>query len=478
MSVVNEPQKLALIADPAVNFAQWYTDVCEQAQLFDYGAVKGTIIIKPYALKIWHYIKAYLNQQLEPRGVAEVYFPMLIPAHLLEQEVKQITGFQPELMAINQVGTKQLSEPFYLRPTSESLICHYFSRVVKSYRDLPVKYHQWCNAVRWEKNTRPFLRNSEFLWQEGHTVHASADAAQTWQRQVWNIYRNLATKLLLVPVFAGIKTTAETFAGAEQTLTIECALPNGYALQCATSHYFGQRLANIYHIQFQDPQQHQVPAFTTSWGLSTRLIGALVMTHSDRQGLVLPWNLAPVQVIIIPYNRKDAALNHYVRTVYDKIKRRFRSNINDTDRSLGFRIKAATAQGIPVQLVIGRGNLHQQTVTVGRRDLNQQVNVPVAQLLPAITKIVAQYDPHLQRQAQRRVAQNLGVVHTWAQFKTACQQHKLITTTFCGQDTCAAIIKTTTYWEARCLLGRSQAQLTCFKCQQHPAAETLFAKSY
>ena len=473
------------IQQQATSFQQWYTDVCLQAQLFAYGPVKGTIIFKPYGLQLWNTIKKYLTTQFQQEHVLEVYFPMLIPDHIMQQEISQIKGFAPELLQITKIGDQQLTAPLVLRPTSETLFSLEFQKMVKSYRDLPIKYNQWCSVVRWEKNTRPFLRNSEFLWQEGHTAHRNDQQAMQFTKKIFQIYYRLITKKLLMPIFIGYKTTADTFAGAQKTLTVECGLPNGYALQCATSHFFGQNLAKIFHIQYQNQAQQQQLASSTSWGMSTRILGGLVMTHSDNQGLVLPWVIAPVQVMFILY-ADDPQLQNYIQPSWQICQAqhyRITCNSNQQD-SFGYRIKAAIAQGIPLIVAVGWKNIKQMTFTMIARHQESSCDIPNDHFQQFLTNFVPEYNACLQQKAATAVHNKTVTVYDWVEFQQQSKQALFMKTVFCGLVSCETKLRELTKLRPRCLLTSEDLVLQpvmdgkCFFCQKQPAFWTLFAKAY
>ena len=348
-----------------VDFAKWYTDVVKAAKLCDYSNVKGCMVIEPNGYAIWEKMQGVLDQMLKETGHQNVYMPLLIPENLLKKEGELIEGFAPEVAWVTHGGSKELEERLCVRPTSETLFSDYYSSVVKSYRDLPMKYNQWCSVMRWEKTTRPFLRSREFLWQEGHTVHATQEEAEAETRLMLNIYKKFFEDYLAIPVITGRKTEKEKFAGAEYSLTIEALMYNGVALQSGTSHYFGQKFSKAYDISFTNNDNQLEYAYQTSWGVTTRMIGALIMVHSDDFGLVLPPKIAPKQVVIVPIGNVEDKVNEVYQVLKDN---HISVYVDDSKKSPGFKFKEAEVNGIPVRIEIGERDLKRDVYTVARRD--------------------------------------------------------------------------------------------------------------
>ena len=325
------------ITDMEVDFAQWFTDVCTKAELIDYSSVKGMFIYRPYGYAIWENIQSYLDKKFKETGHTNVAMPMLIPESLLQKEKDHVEGFAPECAWVTLGGSEELEEKLCIRPTSETLFCDHWSHIVHSWRDLPLLYNQWCSVLRWEKTSRPFLRHREFLWQEGHTLHATAEEAIAETEQMLNVYADLCENLLAMPVVKGLKTDKEKFAGAERTYTIECMMHDKKALQNGTSHYFGDGFAKAFGIAFSDRENKQVTPYETSWGLSTRTIGGIIMTHGDNRGLVLPPRIAPIQVIVIPVAQHKEGVIEANTAVMDRLKAAgFRVQMDDSDQSPGW----------------------------------------------------------------------------------------------------------------------------------------------
>ena len=356
-----------------VDFAKWYTDVVTAARLSTYSNVKGCIILEPNGYAIWERMQQELDKMFKETGHQNVAMPMLIPENLMRKEGELINGFAPEVAWVTMGGSKQLEERMCIRPTSETLFSDYYSDVVKSYRDLPLKYNQWCSVMRWEKETRPFLRSREFWWQEGHTVHATKEEAEQETRNMLDIYRRFFEEYLAIPVITGRKTESEKFAGADYTLTIEALMYNGVSLQSGTSHYFGQRFSKAYDIKFLNKNNELEYAYQTSWGVSSRMIGALIMVHSDDNGLVLPPKIAPTQVAIIPIGN-DPKVLELTRQINNDLKENGISTyIDNTDKTPGFKFAEAEVKGIPVRIEIGPRDLENGKITIARRDTREKM---------------------------------------------------------------------------------------------------------
>ncbi len=337
-----------------VDFAKWYTDVCKKAELMDYSDAKGFIIYRPYGYKIWENIQAFLDGLLKETGHENVYFPLVIPESLFMKEAEHVEGFAPETAIITIGGKEELTERLIIRPTSEVLFCDHYAKVVSSYRDLPKKYNQWCSVVRWEKTTRPFLRGSEFLWQEGHTIHATEAEARAETLGILDLYDRIGSELLAIPFIKGKKTEREKFAGAEETYAIEALMHDNKALQSGTTHYFGTGFAEAFNIQFQDKDKQLKHVYQTSWGVSTRLIGAIIMVHGDDSGLVMPPYVAPIQVVIVPIQQQRPEVMAACQRLEAELRQMsFRVKIDDSDKSPGWKFAESEIKGIPLRIEIG-----------------------------------------------------------------------------------------------------------------------------
>ena len=369
------------------DFAQWYTDVVLKAELIGYTSVKGCMAIKPAGYAIWELIRKQLDERFKAAGVQNVYMPMFIPESLLEKEKDHVEGFAPEVAWVTYGGLQKLQERLCVRPTSETLFCDFYKNDIQSYRDLPKVYNQWCNVVRWEKETRPFLRSREFLWQEGHTAHATAEEAEERTIQMLNEYADFAEQVLAIPVIKGRKTEKEKFAGAEATYTIEALMHDGKALQSGTSHNFGDGFAKAFGIQFTDKDNKLKYVHQTSWGVTTRLIGALIMVHGDNSGLVLPPKVAPTQVVIIPIRQRKEGVLDKAYELKDRLSN-FRVKVDDTDKSPGWKFAEAEMRGIPVRVEIGPKDIEAGKCVLARRDTGEKLECALDELEAKIAELM------------------------------------------------------------------------------------------
>ncbi len=387
------------ITERSKDFAAWYTDVVAAAHLSRYSNVKGFIIFEPNGYAIWENIKKEMDAMFKEYGHQNVYLPVMIPENLLKKEGELVEGFAPEVAWVTEGGSNKLEERLAFRPTSESLFCDYYKNTVKTYRDLPKLYNQWCSVIRWEKETRPFLRSREFLWQEGHTVHATEKEAMEETDRMLNVYKRFFEEYLAIPVVTGRKTEKEKFAGAEYTLTVEAMMQNGVCLQSATSHYFGQKFSKAYDVKFVNKDNKFEYCYQTSWGASTRMIGAIIMTHGDDKGLVLPPRIAPYQVCIVPIK-----MNNELLSVCNKINDELRKNnissyIDASDKSAGFKFAEAEVNGIPVRIEVGPKDLENNKVTLVRRDTSEKEQVDVNKVLESVQKLLIDIQDNLYNKA-------------------------------------------------------------------------------
>ena len=391
------------LTDQSDDFSRWYTEVVRKAQLADYSPVRGAMVIRPYGYGLWENMQRHLDRRIRATGHQNAYFPMLIPESLLQLEADHVEGFAPECAWVTEGGKEKLEERFAIRPTSEAIICHMYSRWIESYRDLPVLLNQWCNVLRWEKVTRLFLRTSEFLWQEGHTAHATEAEAREEVLRMLEVYRDFVETELAIPVYAGQKSDAERFAGAEETYTVEALMKDGKALQAGTSHHLGQHFAKVFDITYQDEQGKRQHVWQTSWGVSTRLVGALVMVHGDDQGLRLPPNVAPVQAVIVPIARKDAeraTVLAFVDRVRGALGDAVRVQVDDRDQySPGWKYNEHEMRGVPLRLEIGPRDVAGESVMSVRRDTRAKEVLPLAALAERVPALLADIQATLFRQA-------------------------------------------------------------------------------
>ncbi len=400
------------------DFAQWYTDVCLKAELMDYSSVQGFIIYRPYGYAIWEQIQAYLNNKFKETGHENVYLPLVIPESLFQKEKDHIDGFAPETAIITTTGNDNLTERLIVRPTSEVLFAEHYAKIINSHRDLPKLYNQWCSVVRWEKTTRPFLRGKEFLWQEGHTAHSTSEEAIEETLQMLNIYDNLGKELLAIPFVTGQKTEKEKFAGAVNTYTIEALMQDGKALQSGTSHYFGNDFAKAFNIVFQDENNQEKPVYQTSWGVTTRLIGAVIMVHGDDEGLVLPPHLAPIQVVAIPIqNQREEVINHLPKIEEVLKKTNLRYKIDNSTRRPGWKFSEYEMKGIPVRLEFGPRDIENGVVVLAKRNTREKITVKFEDLEKTLVKVINEVHQEMYEKALDHLNSNIRVAKTYDEFK-------------------------------------------------------------
>jgi len=437
-----------------VNFADWYTDTVEAARLACYSGVKGCVILEPNGYAIWDSIKTNLDKMFKETGHENVAMPMFIPEGLLKKEGELVSGFAPEVAWVTMGGAKTLEERLAVRPTSETLFSDYYANTVKSYRDLPKKYNQWCSVVRWEKETRPFLRSREFFWQEGHTVHATSEEAERETRDMLGIYKKFFEEYLAIPVITGRKTEKEKFAGAEYTLTIEALMYNGVCLQSGTSHYFGQKFSKAYDIKFLNKDNEYEYAYQTSWGVSNRMIGALIMVHGDDNGLVLPPNIAPVKVAIIPIGDDSEVIN-ITNDIKNKLDEANISNsVDNSDKSPGFKFAEAEVKGIPVRIEIGKRDLENGVITLVRRDTREKISISKdIDIVSEITKLFESIQTNMFNKAKTRMESMTYEAESLEDFENIINTTPgFIKADWCGDTSCEAKLKEIRGIKSRCIL--------------------------
>ena len=437
-----------------IDFAKWYTDVVKAAHLAEYSNVKGCTVFEPNGYAIWENIQRNMDMMFKRTGHKNVYMPVLIPENLMKKEGELINGFAPEVAWVTIGGQKELEEKLCIRPTSETLFSDYYASKIKSYRDLPLKYNQWCNVMRWEKETRPFLRSREFLWQEGHTVHATSAEAEEETQKMLNVYKEFFEKYLAIPVITGRKTEKEKFAGAEYTLTIEALMYNGVSLQSGTSHYFGQRFSKAYDIKFLNKNNELEYAYQTSWGSTTRMIGALIMVHSDDDGLVLPPNIAPTQVAIIPIGN-DPKVLELSHDLYNQLEENnIRVMIDETEKSPGFKFAEAEVNGIPVRIEIGARDLENNNITLARRDTKAKTTVNKdADIVTVINSLLSDIQDNLYNRALERRNSQTYEAHTLKEVEDIMTNHPgFVKADWCGSEECELKMKEIKGTKSRCIL--------------------------
>ena len=435
------------------NIAQWYTDIVRKAELADYTDTKGCIAIRPYGYAIWENIQNYTDKKFKETGVQNTYFPVLIPESLLEKEKDHVEGFAPEVAWVTEAGGEKLEEKLCIRPTSETIITTMYAKWLNSWRDLPFIYNQWCNVLRWEKETRPFLRSREFLWQEGHTIHETEKEARERTLQMLNIYKDVVENLLAIPTVQGIKTETEKFAGAEETYTIETMMYDGKALQAGTSHYFGQNFTKPFEVKFQNRDGKLEYAYQTSWGISTRLIGAIIMAHGDNRGLKLPPKVAPIQVEVIPIAQHKEGVEEKVSEVYERLKEKFRVEADFRKQvSPGVKFNDCEMRGIPLRLEMGPRDIENGECVLVRRDTSEKITVKLDNLEETITKLLEDIQANMFEMCKKRMEEKTTEAHTLDEFQEKMNSNQgFIKAMWCGNSECEAKIKELTAAKSRCM---------------------------
>ena len=446
-------KKVEQITDMEVDFAQWFTDVCTKAELVDYSGVKGLFILRPYGYAIWENIQHELDRMFKRDGHENVSMPVLIPESLLQKEKDHVAGFAPECAWVTMGGSEPLTERLAVRPTSETLFCDHWSHVVHSWRDLPMLYNQWCSVLRWEKTTRPFLRGREFLWQEGHTLHATEEEAREETLQQLEVYADLCENYLAMPVIRGNKTEKEKFAGAVNTYTIECMMHDRKALQSGTSHFFGDGFARQFNITFTDKDNKQKFPFQTSWGMSTRIIGGIIMTHGDNSGLVLPPRIAPVQVIVVPVAQHKSGVIEKATEIYEALKAAgIRAKIDTSDNSLGWKCAQYEMKGVPLRIEIGPRDIENNVCMAVCRHNGEKISVSLDQLDAKVPELL----DHVQNGLYEKAKKNLDE-HCFAAYSVEeaarIQKEKggFIKTMWCGELACEMEMKEKAGMSSRCI---------------------------
>ena len=458
-------KKNKAITSRDVDFAQWYTDIVRNAKLASYSNVKGFTVFEPNGYAIWENIQAVADKRFKELGHQNIMMPMLIPESLLNKEADHIEGFAPEVAWVTHGGNKKLEERLCVRPTSEVLFCDYYKDAIKSYRDLPKKYNQWCSVVRWEKETRPFLRTREFLWQEGHTMHATAEEAMKETDQMLEVYREIYEDYLAIPVVAGKKTESEKFAGADYTLTVEAMMYNGVALQSATSHYFGNGFAKAFDVKFVNKNNEEEYCYQTSWGLTTRSIGGLIMCHGDDNGLVLPPRIAPRKVAIITYSDDLLEKAYEIRDMLNKGG--IKAYVDDSEKSAGFKFAEAEVQGIPFRIEIGKRELENNKIVVARRDNFKKEEVSLdTDLVTYFKEQIDVMHNDMFNRAKKRMEEKTYVCHNMDEIKEVMENYPgFIKAMWCGDEACEEKIKEIRGTKSRCIpFEQEKVDTKCVCC--------------
>ncbi|MBO5578245.1 MAG: proline--tRNA ligase [Bacilli bacterium] len=464
------------------DFAQWYTDVCKKAELMDYSSVKGFIIYRPYGYAIWEQIQNYLDKRFKETGHENVYMPMVIPESLFQREKEHVEGFAPECLIATRGGSETLEDNLIVRPTSEVLFCDHYAKIIKSYRDLPKLYNQWCSVVRWEKTTRPFLRGAEFLWQEGHTMHESEEEARTETLKMLEVYDDLGRDILAIPFSKGRKTDKEKFSGALETYSIEALMPDGKALQCGTTHFFGDGFAKAFGIQFQNREGKLQAPFQTSWGVSTRLIGATIMVHGDDNGLVLPPYVAPIQIVVIPVAANKPGVIPAAIEVAQKLKDAgYRVKIDDSDKSAGWKFSEYEMKGVPLRVELGPRDIEKGQVVFAKRNDGQKIFVSMDEMCDKANELLKVIHQEMYEKACRYLANHVTEIKSLDELNAALEKGGYAKMMWCGDRACEDKIKELTNATARCIpfnqMGIEGAD-TCPVCGKKASKVVLFAKAY
>ena len=446
-------KKVEQITDMEVDFAQWFTDVCTKAELVDYSGVKGLFILRPYGYAIWENIQSYLDGKFKATGHENVSMPLLIPESLLQKEKDHVEGFAPECAWVTMGGSEELQERLCVRPTSETLFCDHWSHVVHSWRDLPCLYNQWCSVLRWEKTTRPFLRGREFLWQEGHTIHATAEEAEAETKQMLEIYADCCENYLAMPVIRGCKTDKEKFAGAEDTYTIECMMHDRKALQSGTSHYFGDGFTRAFGITFSDKQNQLSYPHQTSWGMSTRIIGGIIMTHGDNNGLVLPPRVAPIQVIVLPIAMHKPGVTEKAQEIVDRLKSAgLRVKADFSDNSPGWKFAEYEMKGVPLRIEIGPKDIENGQCVAVRRDNGEKIFVRLDELEQAVPQLLDAVHAGMFEKAKKNLDEHTYSAKTVEEAKSILDENGgFIKTMWCGDEACENAMKELVGVSSRCV---------------------------
>ncbi|MCM3664104.1 proline--tRNA ligase [Mesobacillus subterraneus] len=462
------------------DFAQWYTDVVTKAELIDYSSVRGSMIIRPYGYSLWENIKNELDFRIKETGHENVYMPLFIPESLLQKEKDHIEGFAPEVAWVTHGGSEELTERLVVRPTSEVLFCEHYKNIIHSYRDLPKLYNQWANVVRWEKTTRPFLRTLEFLWQEGHTCHATDEEALEETVKMLKVYADVCENILAIPVVQGQKTAKEKFAGAKLTYTIESLMHDGKALQTGTSHHLGDGFAKAFGIQYTDKDGQLQYVQQTSWGFTTRVVGAMIMVHGDDRGLVIPPKAAPIQVMIVPVAQHKAGVLDFAYDLKEKLSAVARVGIDASDKKPGWKFNEYEMKGIPVRLEVGPKDIEKGQVVLARRDTGEKIFVAINELEAKLSDLLEDIQRSLYEKAKRHREGKTNVALDLEEFKVLLEKETgFIKAMWCGDRTCEDKIKEETTATSRCIpFEQEKVGDKCVCCGKEADEMVLWAKAY
>ena len=479
--MADEKKQVEAITSMSEDFAQWYTDIVLKAELVDYSSVKGCLVIKPAGYAIWELIQKQLDERFKETGVENVYMPMFIPESLLEKEKDHVEGFAPEVAWVTQGGLEPLQERLVVRPTSETLFCDLYANIIHSYRDLPKVYNQWCSVVRWEKTTRPFLRSREFLWQEGHTAHATAEEAEARTKQMLNLYAQFCEEVLAIPMVKGRKTDKEKFAGAEATYTIEALMHDGKALQSGTSHNFGDGFAKAFNIQYTDKDNKLSYVYQTSWGMTTRLIGAVIMVHGDDSGLKLPPRVAPVQTVIIPIMQNKPGVLDKANELAAALKAKgIRVKVDDTDKRPGFKFSEQEMRGFPTRIEIGPKDIEAGTCIIARRDTGEKITVALSEIENKLPALLDDIQNNMLETARKHRDAHTYSATTYEEFvDTINNKPGFVKAMWCGDVECENKIKEDTTATSRCMpFEQEKISDVCVCCGRSAKALVYWGKAY
>lgn len=473
------------LADVEDDFDRWYVDVVKKAELADDTPVRGSKVIRPYGFALWENMRDALDSRIKATGVQNAYFPLFIPKSMLELEAEHVEGFAPEVAWVTHGGHKKLEEPLAVRPTSEAIICPMYARWVQSYRDLPILINQWANVVRWEERPRAFLRTVEFLWQEGHTAHASLEEAEERTLQMLDVYRDLCETELAIPVVPGLKSDSEKFAGALRTYTIEAMMGGKHwALQSGTSHNLGDHFGRVFEIEFLDAQGKRQFAYNTSWGLSTRIIGAVIMVHGDERGLKMPPRVAPTQAVIVPIWRKAherETVEEAVKNVRESLGSQIRVKVdNRDDKTPGWKFNEWELKGVPVRIELGPRDVQSEQVMVVRRDTGEKQPVPMADLPEVLPKLLEEIQENMYANARKMLEDQSERVTSYDRLRERTEANAGFTYAYwCGNAECEDRVKTETHATIRCIpFDQPESEGACIVCGSSAKTEVVFARAY
>lgn len=478
--MAKEKKLVTAITDMEQDFPQWYTDVVKKADLIDYSSVKGCMIIRPYGYAIWELLQRQLDDIFKATGHENVYMPMFIPESLLQKEKDHVEGFAPEVAWVTHGGETELQERLCVRPTSETLFCDHYANIIQSYRDLPKLYNQWCSVVRWEKTTRPFLRTTEFLWQEGHTAHATAEESEAETIKMLNVYADFCSDVLAIPVIKGEKTEKERFAGAKSTYTIESLMHDGKALQSGTSHNFGDGFAKAFGIQYTDKDNKLQYVHQTSWGVTTRLIGAIIMVHGDNSGLVLPPAIAPTQLVVIPIAMHKEGVIEKAEELTKRLSKIARVKSDLSDKAPGWKFSEYEMKGVPIRLEVGPKDIENNQVVLARRDTGEKIIVSMEQLEAKVEELLKDIQANLLEKAtQNRNSKTYSATNLAEFEKTINETPGFVKAMWCGDKACEDAIKEKTGATSRCIpFEQEEIADTCVCCGKKAKHMLYWGRAY